>query len=188
MRRARSSSSPGPSFDDLIAAATKGQRAAIAELYRRFNPQLVRFLEGRAPGAGGDLAQDTWETACASLVSFSGDERQFRAWLFTVARRRLIDDWRRTARRPVSAGPMPLEHLADSRHHEDGLEAQDAVAQIVRHLTPEQADIVLLRVVADLSAEEVAAIVGKSPGAVRVAQHRALRTLAAALGVDPVTQ
>ena len=80
--------------------------------------------------------------------------------------------WRRRTIRPQRSRPAPL---------------RDAIAQIVRLLRPDQADVVLLRIVADLSVEEVAVIVGKSAAAVRVTQHRALRRLAEQLRRSPVT-
>lgn len=188
MLRARTSPTAEAGFSAVLAAARSGDGGAITSLYRTFNPALVRFLEGRAAGAGADLAQDTWIALCAGLAGFDGDEHQFRAWLFTVARRRSIDHWRRAGRRPSTTNdPECLARLGSLDSAMGDLSAREAVAELVRHLSPEQADVVLLRVVADLSVEEVATIMGKSPGAVRVMQHRALRRLAAILGPAGVT-
>jgi RNA polymerase sigma-70 factor (ECF subfamily) len=188
MLRPRPSPRDADEFATVLAAAQAGDAPSIASLYRRFNPALVRFLEGRAPGSGPDLAQDTWIGACTNLAGFDGDDHEFRAWLFTIARRRLIDHWRRVARQPATpTDPEMFTHREVPDTASDGLDAQEAVARIVRHLSAEQADVVLLRVVAGLSVDQVAAIVGKSPGAVRVIQHRALRRLAAALASEAVT-
>lgn len=185
----RPRSSPGDNdFEPVLAAARGGDATAVASLYRRYNPGLVRFLDGRAPGYGDDLAQDTWIGACANLADFDGDDHELRAWLFTIAHRRLIDHWRRAARRPVTpTDPETFTHNDVPDMALEGIEGREAVARIVRHLSAEQADVVLLRVVAGLSVEQVATIVGKSPGAVRVIQHRALRRLAAALAPTAVT-
>jgi RNA polymerase sigma-70 factor (ECF subfamily) len=166
-------------FPAVLDAARLGDRDAISDLYRRFNPSLVRFLEGRS-GTGADLAQDTWIAAFGSLESFDGDERQFRSWLFTIARRRTVDHWRRVSRQPATThAPVQLAAAVAPDTAGEELIAREAIAELVRHLSPEQADVVLLRVVAGLSVDEVADMIGKSPGAIRVIQHRALRRLAA---------
>jgi RNA polymerase sigma-70 factor (ECF subfamily) len=170
-------------FAALLAGARAGDRAAIARLYREHNPSLVRFLDARVAGSGADVAQDTWLSAFTSLAGFDGGAQQFRAWLFTIARRRVADHWRRVGRQPVTTdAPSDLETVEEPDTTADGITTQEAIAELVRHLSADQAEVLLLRVVADMSVEEVAGIVGKSPGAVRVMQHRALRRLAAELG------
>jgi RNA polymerase sigma-70 factor (ECF subfamily) len=179
------SSSPHPDddrFAALLDAARSGDHAAIARLYRELNPGLVRFLVARAGDAGADLAQDTWLSAFTNIAAFDGDAHQFRAWLFTIARRRLADHWRRIGRQPVTAdAPSHITNVETPDTSADGITTREAVAELIRHLSVDQADVVLLRVVAGLSVEEVAHIVERSPGAVRVIQHRALRRLAAEL-------
>jgi RNA polymerase sigma-70 factor, ECF subfamily len=165
-------------FPAVLDAARLGDRDAISDLYRRFNPSLVRFLEGRT-GTGADLAQETWIAVFASLAGFDGDEEQFRSWLFTIARRRVVDHWRRVSRQPVTThAPVEVEAVTAPDSAGDELIAREAITDLVRDLSPDQADVVLLRVVGGLNVEEVAEIVGKSPGAIRVIQHRALRRLA----------
>lgn len=179
MLRAQMPRSVDDRFPAVLDAARRGDRDAISDLYLRFNPSLVRFLEGRS-GAGADLAQDTWIAVFASLASFEGNDRQFRSWLFTIARRRVVDHWRRVGRQPVTThAPAQVASVTARDTAGDELIARDAIAELVRDLSAEQADVVLLRVVAGLSVEEVADIIGKSPGAIRVIQHRALRRLAA---------
>ncbi len=187
MLRPRPSPRDADEFATVLAAAQAGDAPSIASLYRRFNPALVRFLEGRAPGSGPDLAQDTWIGACTNLAGFDGDDHEFRAWLFTIARRRLIDHWRRV---PASPPPPPTPRCSPTARPRHGIgraRRPGSRRRIVRHLSAEQADVVLLRVVAGRSVDQVGAIVDKSPGAVRVSQHRALRRLAAALAPEVVT-
>jgi RNA polymerase sigma-70 factor (ECF subfamily) len=172
----------GARFAAALAGARSGDHAAISTLYGWFNPGLVRFLQGRAGDEGADLAQETWMSAFTGLAGFDGDAHQFRAWLFTIARRRVVDHWRRAGRRLLTVdASSQLERTDGSPSAVEGITAREAVEELVRHLSPEQADVVLLRVVAGLSVEEVAAIVERTPGAVRVIQHRALRRLAAEL-------
>jgi len=178
----------GTQFAPVLAAAKTGGEWAIAVLYREFQPKLLRYLSAQEPRDGEDLA------ASAGLVRFSGDEHGFQRWLFTIAHRRLIDLRRRRGRSPRATsdlsvfgerpGPDDTEALALA-----ATEADVALAHIAA-LPPDQAAVVLLRVVAGLDVADVAEIVGKKPGAVRVLQHRALTRLAERLTREgrPVTQ
>jgi RNA polymerase sigma-70 factor (ECF subfamily) len=180
----------GAEFDAVLAGAQSGDEAAVARLYRDLDPLLVRFLVAQAPEVGEDLAQDVWLAAAKGLGSFSGDEQGFRAWMFTIARRHLIGHWRRQGRRPQRPiAPVDMSELAVRSGDEPDARvlADEAVRALVACLPREQAEIVLLRVIGGLDAEEVGLIVGKRPGTVRVLQHRALRRLAEQFSADHVT-
>lgn len=180
--------SVGPVFAEVLLAAQSGAEWAIGRLFREQNPGLRRYLDGRAPGMGDDLAQEVWIAAARNLRSFTGDEAALRSWLFSIARTKLVDQVRSSARRPSTAtDPHMLESTAPADEAVDELAAREAVLELTAGLTDEQADIVLLRVVGGFSVDEVAGIVGKRPGAVRVAQHRALRGLAHRLADEVVT-
>jgi RNA polymerase sigma-70 factor (ECF subfamily) len=167
---------PDAEFPGVLAAAQAGDGGAVGRLYRAYNPALIRFFAGQAPAVKEDLAQEVWLSVAASLRTFQGDEGQFRAWLFTIARRRTIDHWRLVSRRSVE---VTVEFLdLPQPEHPDQLVIEAAIAELTAGLSAEQSEIVLLRVVAGLSVEQVAGIVGKTAGAVRVMQHRALRRLA----------
>jgi RNA polymerase sigma-70 factor (ECF subfamily) len=176
----------GPSFEAVLAAAAAGDEPAFGILWRDLQPGLLRYLNALAPGAGEDLASETWLRVVARLDRFSGDERAFRAWVFTVARHRAVDRWRRSARRRDEL--VPTDALVDLPAPDNpagaALEAiaSRAAVALIATLPHDQAEVVLLRVVAGLEVAEVAAITGKRPGHVRVLAHRALRRLAARLG------
>lgn len=181
----------GGDFDAVLVAAQAGDDAAVVRLYRDLNPALVRFLGAQAAGSGEDLAQEVWLAAAKGLESFSGDENGFRAWMFTIARRQLISHWRQARRRPHRAtDPAALADLESSSEDDvdTGILADEAVLALVAGLSREQAEIVLLRVVAGFDAEQVGAIVGKRASTVRVLQHRALRRLAQRFAEEPVTK
>ncbi len=169
-------------FETLLAAVQRGDEAAAADLYRRVQPRLARYLRFEEPQVADDLAAEVWVTIAAKLATFEGDEDGFRALAFTIARRRVIDHRRRGVRRRTSAAaPETFADRVDEHHGADpstALDAQEAVDRIVALLPPAQAEVVLLRVVADLDAETVARMVGRSANWVRVTQHRALRKLA----------
>ena len=172
----------GDQFQGILAAAQEGGEWAVATLYRWLAPAVVGYLRARAGDDAEDLASETWLAVARGLSGFTGDETAFRSWVFTIAHRRLVDLWRRRGRRltePVE--PADLTGLAGEGDAEadavDSLSTAEALRAIAR-LPALQAEVVLLRVLADLPVEEVAAIVGRRPGTVRVIQHRALARLA----------
>jgi len=172
----------GEEFPAVLAAAQAGAEWAIATLYRDLQPSVLAFAVARVAGEAEDLTADVFVTVAESLARFEGDERGLRRWVFAIAYRKVGESWRMTRRRKTQ--PAPFHELAawlpsgDAEAEAlDGLSTAEALAAIARLGSP-QAEVVLLRVVADLSVEEVAAIVGKRPGAVRALQHRALRRLA----------
>jgi RNA polymerase sigma-70 factor (ECF subfamily) len=174
-------------FDSVLAAAQLGEAWAAAELFNDLQPRVLRFLRAQDSRAADDLAAEVWLGVAKGIGSFVGDDRSFRAWVFTMARRRLIDHRRRVVRQRTDAVqleglPDPVAGDAPEQQALDLLGAQDAAAFVVSTLSADQAEVVLLRVLAGLDVPEVAAIVGRSPNWVRVTQHRALRKLATRLG------
>jgi len=172
----------GAAFAATLAQAQDGDDTAFTCIFRDVQPVLVRYLRVIAPGAADDVAGDTWLHVVDGLTGFRGDEAAFRAWLFTIARHRAADRGRWRARHPTvaleesgAADRLTAPDAADVALERIGLRAALAA---VAQLPPEQAEIVMLRVVAGLDTSQVAQITGKSPGAVRVAAHRGLRRLA----------
>jgi len=170
-------------FALLLRAAQRGDGAAVTRLYRDHNPSLLRYLRSRAPSDAEDLASETWMGVARGLADFNGNERAFRGWVFAIARNRLAGHYRSPGRH--RSDPWPNEALAEHDSGVDvaeealrGLPADAAIAELVAGLSEEMAEVVRLRVVAGLTAAETAALMGRSEGAVRVLQHRALRRLA----------
>ena len=177
----------GTDFAAVLTAAKSGDSDAITVLYRALNPSLLRYYRANAPRVAEDLTQEVWLSAAPRLGTFEGDEQQFKAWLFTMARRRLVDHWRVTGRR-VNEIYDEVEPATDGGDPSDRLVGDAAIAELTAGLTDEQREVITLRVVGGLSVDEVAAIVGKTPGAVRVIQHRAIRKAAARLEEAAVTK
>ena len=175
-------------LSDVVDAAGRGEHWALAALFRAYQPVLLRYLRVQTPDSAEDVASEVWIGVARSIARFEGDEPAFRSWLFTIARRRVIDQRRRIARQPTRV----LSDRLDDSPAADGddpaasvlgqLGAQGAVDDLVAELTAAQAEAVLLRVVAGLPVDEVAGIMGRSPGSVRVLCHRALRRLAVRYG------
>jgi RNA polymerase sigma-70 factor, ECF subfamily len=178
----------GPKFPAVLGAATRGDEEAFGTLWRDLQPRLLRYFTVAAPAAAEDLASETWLAVVRGIDRFRGNEPAFRAWVFTIARHEVLD-WRRgAARRPTEDVPVTgLAHLAapddPAATAMQGFSTRAALA-VVATLPADQAEAVVLRVVAGLDVDRVAAIMNKRPGTVRVLTHRGLRRLAERLGAD----
>jgi RNA polymerase sigma-70 factor (ECF subfamily) len=168
-------------LDAALARASAGDEAGFLQLWRALQPPLLRFLRVIGCDDPEDVASETWLQVVRDLPRFAGDETDFRRWLFTIGRHRAIDAARARSRRPVTPVSSGMEILADHQLVEDqvldGMSVQRAVA-LLAGLSADQAEAVALRVIAGLETPDVARILGKSAGAVRVALHRGLKTLA----------
>jgi RNA polymerase sigma-70 factor (ECF subfamily) len=167
-------------LEQALDRARRGDEAGFTLLWRTLHPPLLRYLTVRGDVAPEDTAAETWLQVVRDLGGFRGGVGEFRAWLFTVARHRAIDQGRARASRPVVpvADPHDVRESAPSaEQHAVEREATSAALRLVATLPAEQAEMVMLRVVAGLDVAAVAELVGKKPGAVRVAVHRALKSL-----------
>jgi RNA polymerase sigma-70 factor (ECF subfamily) len=181
----------GAEFTAVLAAAQDGSEAAFARLWRDGNPALLRYLRVAVPDCAEDVAGETWLQVVRGLPAFRGDEHAWRSWLFTIARRRTLDEHRRRSRHPeapyAELPPGAEPAAADAAVLAMGNLGAAELIRAVRELPVQQAEIILLRMVADLDNDTVARIVGRSPGAVRTAAHRGLRRLAQTLVARDVT-
>jgi RNA polymerase sigma-70 factor (ECF subfamily) len=168
-------------LEEALGHARRGDEEGFTMLWRTLHPPLLRYLTVRGDDAPEDIAAETWLQVVRDLGRFRGGVPEFRAWLFTVARHRAIDQGRARASRPVVPMAEPTDGLAESvpsaEQHAVDREATAAALRLVATLPAEQAEMVMLRVVAGLDVAAVAELVGKKPGAVRVAVHRALKSL-----------
>lgn len=173
----------GPEFDAVLAAAQDGADFAWKRLIQAYSGPLLGYLRLRGAPEPEDALSETWIGAAVSIHGFTGDEAAFRSWLFVIAHRRAIDARRRQGRQPPRNELPEGEELESTatvasaeEHALESMASQEAV-QMLDCLTPDQRIVVTLRVVAGLSLEETAQVVGKRAGAVKALQHRALETL-----------
>jgi RNA polymerase sigma-70 factor, ECF subfamily len=180
-------------FESVFTAARDGQGWALSELYRALFPRILQYLGALEPAEAEDVACDTWLDVVDGLERFQGDEAGLRAISFTIARRRLLDLRRRRALgRTVQRDPGARIEGQPTRG-DDGtavpsLGTDASIGLITSSLSPEEADIVLLRVIGDLDVDAVAGIVGTGSSDVRLLQHRAVRRLAGVLEREGVTR
>jgi RNA polymerase sigma factor (sigma-70 family) len=174
-------------FAATLAAARSGDAAAWSTLYHSIAPVLVGYLRAQRLPDPEDVAGEVLLEVVRGLDRFEGDERGFRSWVLAIAHHRLIDARRRHARRPVD--PVPTADL------EPQPSDADPEAETIAHLglgelepalsklTEEQRAVLLLRVVGDLSIRDVAAVLGKRPGAIKQLQRRSVDAMRRAMDV-----
>ncbi len=174
---------------ETLLLARSGDPDAFARLWRVYQPQLLRYLSSQATGATDDVASQVWMDVERSFATFEGDGEGFRRWLFTIGRRRAIDHARSEQRRPEIAVD-PLDRMSTRTddlddHQFDVTDDLDRIEVLLSELRPDMAQVVMLRVVRDLSVAEVAEITGLTEANVRVLAHRGVATLRRML--EPVT-
>jgi RNA polymerase sigma-70 factor (ECF subfamily) len=171
-------------LEAALGAAIEGDENGFAVLWRVLQPALLRYLWVVVGSAAEDVASETWLQAARDLPTFTGGATAFRVWLFRIARHRGMDERRRAGRRREDSrepsdqalGGPPVPDVASDVLEKSGT---DWALALIATLPPDQAEAVMLRVVAGLAVAQVAEVLGKRPGAVRVASMRGLRRLAA---------
>jgi len=177
----------GFDFVEVLARARLGDADAFETLFGHFNRPVAAFAGARRASDPEGVVNEVFIRVFRKLPSFAGSEEQFTAWVFRIARNLLIDEVRRQARRLDEVSGPAFESVSAQTStlgnpEQDLVDTEaDALVGYLDHLTAEQRDVILLRVVADQSIEVVAGTLGKSVAAVKSIQYRATRTLRYAL-------
>lgn len=172
-------------FDEALARARAGDERGFVVLYRTLHPRVLRYAASLVGAEAEDVVGEVWLQVARDLHRFEGDADGFRGWVSVITRHRALDHHRARSRRPVVLDDLVA--LTDRPAGDDP--AQDAVERLgtaralalIAALPREQAEAVMLRAVMGLDAATAGQVLGKRPGAVRVAAHRGLRRLAAEL-------
>jgi RNA polymerase sigma-70 factor (ECF subfamily) len=178
-------------FPRILAAACAGGEWAWRELYEAIAPQLTRYLRARGVPEPDDVVGETFVKVVRYIDGFEGDEAAFRTWVFTIGRNLVVDDLRKRARRPVDvATDDQLAAAAPKGDTEDDAMGDLSVAhveEILQHLSVDQRDVLLLRILGGLTIPEIAQVVGKKEGAVKMLQARGLAAIRAKISLGSVT-
>lgn len=165
----------------VLKAARVGADWAWRVIYEDTATSIWSYLSFRGADDPDGLVGDVFLAAAKGMESFEGDERSFRAWLFTIAHARLVDERRKRERRRTDpTDSADLEGIADSQDVETAVLERfstERLVQLFSVLAPDQRDVLTLRIVADLSLEETASVMGKTVGSVKVLQHRGISRL-----------
>jgi RNA polymerase sigma-70 factor (ECF subfamily) len=180
----------GVEIDVLAIAAMSGDRWAVERLLGLIRPRVVQYCRARVGrmersyASADDVAQEVCMAVLTAMPSYRDQGRPFLAFVYGIAAHKVADAHRSAARNrsdPVAEFPESPEQSDGPEQHAMRGELSDHMARLLDTLPPKQREILVFRVVLGMSAEETADAVGSTPGAVRVAQHRALSRLRKAL-------
>jgi RNA polymerase sigma factor (sigma-70 family) len=176
--------------DDVLARAQAGSGDAFSAIWAEYAGPVAAYLRAKGMPDADDLTSEVFISVFTGIRQFTGDERQFRSWLFTIAHRRAIDHWRKVGRRPTESSYEPdTDERTTPSAEADAMDLVGAerVVDLLDQLTDEQREVLTLRIVADLTIEEVATAVGRKPGAIKALQRRGLATLRRILAKEGVS-
>ncbi|WAL67682.1 RNA polymerase sigma factor ShbA [Amycolatopsis cynarae] len=177
---------PCVDLESLARIAGDGDRNAVARLLAAIQPRVIRYCRGRIGwhhstyASADDVAQEVLLAVFKALPSYRRSEHGFPAFVFGIAAHKVADFYRKRQREPVT----PVADVPDHAEYDTGpehaaleVELRHQVQQLLGTLTEAQRDILVHRVINEMSSEETAALMSSTPGAVRVAQYRALEKL-----------
>lgn len=183
-------------FARALDAARSGQGVGFEWLWHRFSRQVAAFARFQGSEDPEGIANDTFAAAFGRIITFVGDSNGFVSFVFSIARNKLVDEQRKRRRRVVAAafdGSAFDRDALDAHQSVDSAEAaalaglSPETALALQRLTDEQREIVFLRLVADMSLEDVAELTGRSVGAVKAMQHRALASMRKEISAEAVS-
>ncbi|MDI3210602.1 sigma-70 family RNA polymerase sigma factor [Arthrobacter sp. AL12] len=164
--------------DDELSAALAGDPSGFGAVYSVISPAVLGYFRARGVDDAEALTQDVFVDVLPKLANVTGGHTGLRTFIFSVAHARLVDYHRRAERTPYLAEYDPRD---DSRYfpsaEDEMLSSLGGIADSLSRLNEEQREVLVLRIVADLSIEQVARIMDKSPGAIKQLQRRGLSAL-----------
>ncbi|MCF8590405.1 sigma-70 family RNA polymerase sigma factor [Gordonia sp. HY285] len=176
----------GDALGQAVRAAADGDREALSSVLESVREPVLRYCRARM-GAGerhlfsaDDVAQEVLMAVMTALPRYQDQGRPFMAFVYGIASHKVADAMRSASRikaDPVDEIPETVDFANGPEQSALDADAGRQMRQLLEHLPEKQREILVLRLVVGLSAEETADMVDSSPGAVRVAQHRALTKL-----------
>jgi RNA polymerase sigma-70 factor, ECF subfamily len=167
--------------DELVERAKNGDALALEALLERHLPTVYRFVSMRLGQNRADLedvVQETLIAAASSIGSFRGErEGAVPAWFLTIARHKVADHFRRTPERPEELDEVAATEGPEVEEIVSARDRGRRLRKAMRELTPDQEEVLVLRFVLGFDSEQTAAITGRTVGATKALQHRALASL-----------
>ena len=188
MRRRRRAGQDGD-FPAVLDGARAGEAWAFRELHASLAPAVAGYFRAHGAQDPDDLTSEVFVGVMRGVHRFEGDEDGFRAWVFTIAHRRLTDERRRRGRRPTTVRLLRGMDWPDTADVADDVHRALATARVravCERLGEAQRDVLLLRLVGRMTVGEIAAAIGRSPGAVKALQRRGLAAIAHMVEQDEV--
>jgi RNA polymerase sigma-70 factor (ECF subfamily) len=177
-------------FEFVLADAQRGAPRALERVFTALSPVVVGYLRAQGAHEPEDLTSEVFVAVLRNIGRFAGDEAGFRSWVFTIAHRRLLDERRSLGRRPALT---PLSDALELPAHDDVEAAVDRsqrtewVRELCEQLSPDQRDVLLLRLLGRMTIEEVATALDKSVVAVKALQRRGFRAIGRSLSLEEVS-
>lgn len=164
--------------DDELSAALAGDPSGFSAVYSTISPAVLGYFRARGVDDPEALTQDVFVDVLPKLQGIKGGHTGLRTFIFSIAHARLVDYRRRSARAPQLSEYDPLQDERYSNSAEDDvLGSLGGISTTLSMLNDEQREVLILRIVADLSVEQVAGIMNKTPGAIKQLQRRGLIAL-----------
>jgi RNA polymerase sigma factor (sigma-70 family) len=177
-------------FESVLEAAKAGADWAWSNLYRELAGPVTGYLRSRGAREPEDLTSEVFLSVARAIHDFSGDSDSFRSWIFVIAHRRLIDERRYHGRRPQLA-ELPEDDVIDMGGNVETEAIEELVTGELRErflgLTNGQRDVLALRIIAGLTLDQTAQVMGKRTGAIKALQRRAVESLREAFDQENVT-
>lgn len=177
-------------FHELVTSSMQGDQEAVATLFAWIRPAIVRYCRSRIGRSGSafssadDVAQEICMAVLGALSRYGDEPESFLPFVYGIAAHKVADHYRRAGRDrsdPAADVPDGIDTGASPEQQIMAADLRDRLDQLLATLPPRQREILVLRLVVGLSAQETASAVGLTPTAVRVTQHRALAKLRNAL-------
>lgn len=166
--------------DTAVEAAAADRTLDVESVYRQFAPQVLGYLRARGADDPEGLVDEVFLAVIPRLGDVSGGQSGLRTLVFSIAHARAVDEHRRRARRPAQTTYEPeLDPRTEESAETTALARVGGaqVDQLLGELGEDQRAVIMLRVIADLSLEQTAEVVGRSVGAVKQLQRRGLLRL-----------
>ncbi len=161
-------------FGSILRAAQVNERWAWSKIYEEHGPRVLQYCRTQSLADPEAAMGEVFVRVVKNIASFQGDHDSFRGWLFRIAYNVVHDERKRNRQ---TSSHVPEEAAPDALHEVMIKEAEQNAIAMLSNLSQDQREVVFLRVVADFSITEVAAILGRSEGSVKMLYKRALKKL-----------